>query len=231
MSNIDNVFFFDIETVGTKDERIIDLLFPLPERRSMYKAPANYKKDEAKANWVEREYLKDIEKREKATERGALDIDTAVVRSIAWASGNNNIVCSVGKEQQVLIDFLKAWGNHLSRAQGGVSCGFNSINYDWSVILRRIAILGLGDYLLGKPNFNRYTGEIDIMNLAWNFGYSAGKIKSMKVLAKVLGISVPAGDVSGKDVSSLTDEELFEYNVSDVYVLREIYKKFDGIYL
>lgn len=231
MSNIDKVFFFDIEAVGTKDEMIIDLLFPLPERRSMNEAPSNYKKEEAIAKWVEREYLKDLDKREKATERGALDIDTAVIRSIAWASGNGDIVCSVGEERKVITDFLNAWSTHCNKSYGGESCGFNSINYDWSVILRRTAILGLGSYLLNRPNFNRYTGEKDLMNVAWNFGYSAGKIKSMKTLAKILGIKIPAGDVSGKDVSSLTDEELFEYNVSDVYVLREIYKKFDGIYL
>lgn len=230
-SDINNYMFFDIETIGTEDKKLIKELFPMPERRSMEDAPSNYKKEEAIAKWVEREYLKDIDKRTKAINNGALDIDTAVIRSIAWAVGNEAIECVIGDERTVLLAFLDAWSTFRSKTYKGLSCGFNSINYDWSVILRRTAVLGMGDYLLTRPNMNRYSGEVDLINIAYNFGYSAGKIKSMKTLAKVLKITIPAGDVSGKDVKHLTDEELFEYNVSDVYITREIFKKFNGVYL
>jgi len=32
-------------------------------------------------------------------------------------------------------------------------------------------------------------------------------------------------------VASLTDQELMWYNASDVHVVREIFKKFNGVYL
>ena len=77
MIKISDVIFFDIETKGTTNKDIIDLLFPVPEKKTAEDAPSNYKKEEAIAEWIEREYIKDLEKREHATEKGALDIDTA----------------------------------------------------------------------------------------------------------------------------------------------------------
>jgi len=229
--DINNILFFDIETVGTKDENIIDLLFPVPTRKGAESAPKNYKKEEAILSWIEKDYEKELSKRESATRRGALDIDTAVIRSIGWAVAEEEPVVAIGSEKEVISDFVEAWNNFSLRNQNAVSCGFNSINYDWAVIMRRLSILGLNKWLLSKPNLNRWSGEIDLMNIAWNFGYSAGSIKPMKTLARILSIEVPALDVSGADVADLSDEELVFYNRSDVIVTREIFKKFNGIYL
>lgn len=231
MQDINSTLFFDIETIGTKDEKILELIYPMPERKETTDAPRNYKNEETILKWIESEYIKDLDKRTKAVEKAALDQDSAIIRSIAWAIGENPVRCIVGDESIVLRHFLKVWGEFKSGNYDAVSCGYNSVNYDWSVILRRIVANNFGDFLLFRPNMNRFSGEIDLMALAFNHGYAAGKKKSMKTLAKLLGIKVPAGDVTGADVATLTSKELLEYNVSDVTVIREIFKKFNGVYL
>jgi len=229
--SLSETFFFDIETVANKDEKLINVLFPAVEKKTKQDAPKNYKKEETIAKWVEDRYEKDLQERENKINRGALDIDTAIIRSIAFAVGGDTIICLVGEEKQIIKDFLDAWNNFRKDNYRGLSCGYNSINYDWSVILRRVAIFGLAELLLYRPNMNRFTGEIDLMNLAYNFGGAAGQKKGMKTLAKILGIDIPAEGVDGSMVASLTDQELMWYNASDVHVVREIFKKFNGVYL
>ena len=225
--NIEQCFFFDIETVGTTDQGIIDLLFPEPEHKTAEDAPKNYKKEEAIQAWIEREYEKDLQAREDAVSLGALDIDTAVIKSIAWALGDEDIKCSVGTEKEMLYDFLIDWNKSGFNTK---SVGFNTINYDWSVLMRRLAMLGLNNWLEKKPNMNRYSGEIDLMNVAYNFGYSAGTTKGLKTLIKIMDIE-PLFEGDGSMVSGMSTEELIMYNVSDVHVIRELFRKFNGIYI
>lgn len=226
-----DVFFFDIETVPNRDEELVNLLHPTVEKKTAKDAPKNYKKEETINNWIEDRYVKDLQEREDNISRGALDIDSAIIRSVAFAEGEGNIIVHTGKEEQVLKTFLDAWNTFRADCYRGKSVGYNSLNYDWSVILRRVAVLGFKDLLPYRPNMNRYSGEIDLMNIAFNYGGAAGKRKSMKTLAKVLGIDIPAGDIDGSMTEDLTDTELMWYNVSDVYVTREIFRKFNGVYL
>lgn len=228
MINIETIMFFDIETVDVEDESIIEAVHPLPEMPTPEDAPVHYG-EEAAANYPERRYKELLAKREKDLNSLALDIDTAQIRSIGWASGENKIKVAVGEEEDILKEFCEAWNRH-STKHGNKSCGFNSINYDWSVVLRRLAVLERPHYILSVPNMNRFSGEMDLMNIAYNFGYTAGGRKGLKTLAGVLGIEIPTKEVSGADVASLSDRELIEYNKSDVHITREIFKKFNGIY-
>lgn len=225
--NIEHCFFFDIETVGTTNQRIIDALFPEPTRRSASEAPKNYKKEEAILNWIEKKYEEDIKAREDATALGALDIDTAVIKSIAWAIGDGEILCATGEEKDILGAFFYDWNNSGYNVK---SIGFNSINYDWAVIMRRLSMTGLNKYMEKKPNMNRYTGEIDLMNVAYNFGYAAGKTKGLKTLCKIFDIE-PLVKADGSMVTDMTEEELILYNKSDVHVVRELFRKFNGVYI
>ena len=148
------------------------------------------------------------------------------------AIGDGEIECvgSDDNEHEVIDAFITAWNSFRAKTYGGKSVGFNSINYDWSVILRRLVMLNMNGKFIFPPNFNRYTGEMDLMNVAWNFGYAAGNIKSMKVLAKILGIKPLVEDVTGADVFNMSIEDLILYNKSDVHVTREIFNKFNGVY-
>lgn len=229
--NMKDAFFFDIETVTTTDQKILDLLYPLPEKRTKKDAPKNWKDKDKIQKWIDKKREEDLSERETSIRRGALDIDSASIRSIAYAVGNEEIICTIGSETEILKTFLEAWKNFRAHSYNGKSVGYNSINYDWSVILRRTVILGLGEYLVYRPNMNRYTGEIDLANVAYNFGFAAGKMKGMKVLSKILGIEAPAGDKDGSMVADMDDAELIKYNISDVYVIREMFKKFNGVYL
>lgn len=226
--SIGKMMFFDIETVGTDEDRVLDLVFPHPEKPNIEDAPVNYGA-EAKENWVDRRLETLQEKREKNLRQAALDIDSAKIVSIAWAVGESDIVCATGEEQDILHEFCEEWNSHTARSENR-SCGYNSINYDWSVILRRLAMLDLGHYILTPPNMNRYSGEMDLANVAYNFGYAAGKRKGLKTLAQLLNIEVPVKDVSGEDVATLDEEELIEYNKSDVHITREVFKKLNGVY-
>jgi len=228
---IENCFFFDIETVGTQKEYILDLLFPL-KKKTPEDAPKNYKKEESIQSWIEKQYEELLETRENFVKEGALDIDTAEIVSIAWAIGNGEIRGRSGHpEKELLRSFITDWNTFQSKSRDGKSVGYNSINYDWAVIKRRMAILGLNSWVFIQPNMNRYYGEIDLMNVAYNFGYSAGKTKGLKILSAILGIKPLVEDVSGEDVINLTSEEILEYNMSDVYLTREIFRKFNGIYI
>lgn len=232
--NIRDCLFFDIEATGTKREDIIDLLYPL-ERKTADDAPKNYKKEESINNWIDREWEKTLQEREEFVKAGALDIDTAEIVSIAWAVGSGEIICAhsddLGGEKEVIRSFINSWNKFKSSNRDGNSVGYNSINYDWAVLRRRMSMLGLNAWVFIQPNMNRYYGEIDLMNVAYNFGYSVGKTKGLKTLAAILGIDPLVEDVDGSDVSILSKEELIEYNKSDVYLTREIFKKFNGVYL
>ena len=106
---IEDAFFFDIETVGTNNVDIIDIMLP-KERKTASDAPKNYKKEEAIEKWIESEWQKTMQEREDFLSTGALDIDTAVIVSVAWAVGDGDINCIYStNEKELLRSFIIAW--------------------------------------------------------------------------------------------------------------------------
>ena len=225
MKSINNILFFDVEAVPTKDEVAMAVVFPMPSMPTPDDAPINYG-EEARLKWVTKEYDKRLEKRERSLRSAALDIDSAVVRSIAFAVGDGEIEFLIGDEGEILEQFSQHWNQ--VRKDGGVSCGFNSINYDWSLILRRFVANGIDP--LYPPNMNRYSGEIDLFNIASNFGYAAGRNKGLKDLAKLFGIEPLVEGMDGSMVDGMSVEDLELYNKSDVHLTREVFKKMNGVY-
>jgi len=225
MKSINNILFFDVEAVPTKDGKTLEVVFPMPLVPTPNDAPINYG-EEARLKWVTKEYDKRLKKRERSLRSAALDIDSAVIRSIAFAVGEGEIEFLIGDEGKILEEFSQHWNK--IKIEGGTSCGFNSINYDWSLILRRFVANGIDP--MYTPNMNRYSGEIDLFNIASNFGYAAGRNKGLKDLAKLFGIEALAEGMDGSMVDAMSDEDLELYNKSDVHLTREIFKKMNGVY-
>lgn len=106
--------------------------------------------------------------------------------------------------------------------------GFNILGFDLPAIMVRSAILGVKPSRIfdSKPWGN---DVIDLMLKRWPKGNQFG----MKHAAKLYGIEPPAGDMDGSQTFKMWQEDplkVREYVMSDVFVTRELKKKWKGLF-
>jgi len=157
--------------------------------------------------------------------------------AIGWAVGNahpgslvvgqaipNGVVTERG-----ILEF--AWS--LLHLHGPV-VGYNVRSFDLRVIRVRSILLGIEPscVLNDSPYGNR--DVCDLMDSRYGRGGGSEKSLPMKQLARLYGIPVPAGDVGGEDVARIFAEGGIEglgrYVQSDVWVSRELHRKFYGYF-
>lgn len=152
--------------------------------------------------------------------------------AMGWAIGGQD-------EQSTIVDLSKEpdlqerliltafWS--LARQHGPV-VGYNITGFDLNVIRARSAILGIQptrNYADVKP-----WDQSAIIDLMLSRFPKGGAMK-LKALARLYGIEPPAGDCDGSQVEELarTDpEKLGEYVRSDVWLVRELHRKWMGYF-
>jgi hypothetical protein len=111
----------------------------------------------------------------------------------------------------------------------GLAVGYNISGFDFPFLLRRSMDLEVRPGI--TPNLAKYRTEpvTDLMGIL--FGWSWGEnIKKLKWVAKRYGLQVLAPEVDGAMVADLTDAELIEYGLSDLWVTVQLYQRMNGIY-
>lgn len=154
------------------------------------------------------------------------------VAALGLASGNNEVVSLVlGIDGITELDILEAFWEFVSDCSPLV--GYNCLAFDLPVILTRSALLGvLPTKLLSlSPYGNKDVFDLYIMRFGRQGNTDKQRPAKMKVLARVLGIDVSAGDCDGSQVDALmkeTPEKVGQYVASDVCVLRSLHAKLKG---
>ena len=224
---------FDVETAANPENLA---LMPDP------KPPANLK-DPAKIEAAI------AEKKSERIEMAALDPDYGKILSIGYALGPDMpiTVLMVGDhvvndqndpatmpdpalieeydldEKDLLYDFWDAF------TQCGGNCvGYNILSFDLPYLLRRSMYLGV--QVPCFPVLARYRNEpvTDLMAILCN--WDSYKAKSLKQMARLLGITPLCPDVDGSKVKDMDHQELRTYQVSDVDLVQQLFKRMNGVY-
>ena len=131
-----------------------------------------------------------------------------------------------GKDEKAVLEFIwKMIGMH------SPIVGFNCLSFDLQVIKARSILLNVEPSKV--INDSPYSSNRDVCDLMLSRFGTRAQPMGLKKLAKLYGIPVPAGDVSGSDVEELwrTDpEKLGEYVRSDVWITRELRRKWSGYF-
>ena len=137
-------------------------------------------------------------------------------------------------EKKLLNDFCEMLGKFAKRYGEVRFCGHNIKEFDIPFICRRMVINGIGlpscMQLSGKKPWE--VGHIDTMDM-WKFG-DYKHFTSLSLLAQVLGIPSPKGDIDGSMVASVywKDKDLPRISIycqKDVLTTAKVYLRLKGV--
>ncbi|MBU2997589.1 3'-5' exonuclease [Cellulophaga baltica] len=187
--NLEHILFLDIETV--------------PEQENF-----NALNDDKKELWEQKSQYqrKDDFTAEEFYERAGIWAEFGKIICISVGYFNNNqesrsfrVTTFHGDEAKLLTEFKKLLEGHFS-AQKYMLCGHNAKEFDFPFIARRMLInqidLPYKLNMFGKKPWE--IPHIDTMEL-WKFG-DFKHFTSLKLMANVLGIPSPKGDIDGSMV-------------------------------
>ena len=208
--------YLDIETIPTDLDWVIDDL------RAKIKPPAQYKKPESIAEWMEAKA--DIELAKDIHETG-LDGSFGRICCIGYAF-DDEPVQTVGThlqmtEHTILADFAA----DINSRKITKIVGHNVFDFDLEFIKKRAIIKGV------KIELPFLASKYDSIFFDTMTKWSTQKRISMDKLARVLGIE-GKGDVDGSMVWDMyqrgEDKAIADYCADDVRMVREIYKRMIG---
>lgn len=212
--------YLDIETIPTQNTEhqafVVENL----------KAPANYKKPESIAEWIE-------ENKQAAIEKTSLDGTFGEIAVIGVAIDDQEPVkfyCEdwqrPDREKIILqqfFDYLKEQG--LSRQTLPQFIGHNITKFDDRFIFQRAVINGV------KPSYTATRNNTYDTMLVWS-GYDKNNYTSLTKLCQVLGIEAK-GDIDGSKVWEYIQagkiNEVADYCVKDVERVRQVYKRMNFV--
>ena len=211
------MIYLDIETRGNEKMRPFIMEGAHP--------PGNYSKPESIEKWFREEEVKRVEKM-------ALDVDLARIVALGWVVDNGQpwvSVChSADQERQALNAFWLKW------AVAGYPriCGYNVLDFDIPIILRRSLFLQI-DWPARLVDFRRYSTDsvVDLMQLFYNWGNAPGvRYRGLKTVAKMLGITNRCPDLDGSQVAEMDDTTLISYCINDLKMTRDLANLTRGLY-
>lgn len=224
--------FFDIETACNPEALA---LAPEPA----IEAPSNYKDPEKIAAYIAE---KTAAAKAELIEKAALDPDYGKVLSIGfstaldapihvlmvgdpvctdWDDDGNEITFREMTEADVIREFWQVFAECR-----GNCVGFNILSFDLPYLMARSMYLGVAiPYLPSLVKF-RTEPVTDLYAIRYNWGPGKG----LKQMAKLLGIKPLCPDVDGSKVKDMTRDELRSYQVSDVDLVQQLFKKMNGVY-
>jgi uncharacterized protein YprB with RNaseH-like and TPR domain len=188
--NLNNILFFDIETVPETDN--FDGLDS--DMKELWEQKTHYQR-------------RDEFTPEEFYERAGIwaEFGKIVCISVGYFVNkgdirNFRVTSFFGDEKKILKDFSNLMDTHFSQAQH-VLCGHNAKEFDIPFIARRMIINQIA--IPNKLNlFGKKPWEIthlDTLEL-WKFG-DYKHYTSLKLLTKILGIPSPKGDIDGSQVA------------------------------
>jgi hypothetical protein len=198
----------------------------LLDRVPSFSAPKNYKDPDKIA-----EYEKS--KREEFVDGMALDLDYAVISAIGLGRGFESrhvlIANDVAAERKALRILWKEL-NVLNYGDFFV-CGFNILEFDLPIILRRSWVLGVRPTV--SLDINRYNAQIvDLMQILYHRGYGPGpKYRGLKYICELCGIPNAYPELNGALAPNMSPEELAVYCRNDILLLQLLAEKMLGWYL
>jgi predicted PolB exonuclease-like 3'-5' exonuclease len=187
--NLEHILFLDIETVPEQPSfnELDDDKKELWEHKSQYQRKDEYTAEE----FYDRAGI--------WAEFGKIVCISVGYFNISGASRSFRVTTFHGDEAKLLTDFKTLLEGHFS-AQKYMLCGHNAKEFDFPFIARRMLINRID--LPSKLNmFGKKPWEIphiDTMEL-WKFG-DYKHFTSLKLMANVLGIPSPKGDIDGSMV-------------------------------
>ena len=210
--------FFDTETQANPES-----LSSMPEPE----APGNLRDPEKIAAAIEAKKLELIEK-------AALDPDYGKVLSVGFTVSNvqQDYTCLITgdvdsaehivTESEVIDRFWSAFDNC-----NGACVGYNILSFDLPFLIRRSFAIGVKPPAT-LPFMVKFRNEpvTDLYPILYN--WQPGK--SLKLVAKLYGLTVLAPDVDGSMVAKMTPGELWKYQISDVYLVQQLYNRMNGFY-
>jgi hypothetical protein len=215
------IVYLDIETTANSAMRQYVTV-------SADEAPANYKKAESIASWVEQE-------QQKRLDRMALDVDYARIVAISWAIDDEDVKTFVmlgteEKHDQLEACMLRKFWQSFADRVGVRFCGYNLLGFDLHIVLRRSWVLGVP---VQDIDMRRYSSEgvIDLMELLYGWGSAPGpRSRGLKAVCQMYGIPNPIPGLDGSQVADMDAETLAAYCANDVRMTRELAQKMRGYY-
>lgn len=201
--------FMDIETSSNPDTLPF---MPEPE------APGNLKDPEKIKAAV-------AEKKQEQIDRAPLDPDYGRILSLGYTTEPDGdidfLTTFVTPEKDILLTFWEV----LKYCRGNC-VGYNILGFDIPYLLRRSLALGIP--VPYPPNLAKFRTEpiTDLMGILYNWGPA----KSLKQVAKLYSLPVLAEGVDGSQVKNLSKEELIKYQISDVRLVVDLWKRMNNVY-
>lgn len=154
------------------------------------------------------------------------EYNRVVAIGYALDDGEIDVLTSDGTddmEKEIIGRFWQIVGRH------NRLIGYNISNFDIRVLVVRSALLGVESSGVYFPDLmNRYSNNVvDLMNARFPFA----KAMKLKDLVVASGIAPLVEDIDGSQVFGLFEDDpelLAEYCKSDVYVIRELARKYKG---
>ncbi len=215
--NLDHILFLDIETVPEQPSfnELDDDKKELWDHKSKYQRKEEYTAEE----FYDRAGI--------WAEFGKIVCISVGYFNINEATRKFRVTTFHGDELKLLIDFKNLLESHFS-AQKYMLCGHNAKEFDFPFIARRMLINRID--LPNKLNmFGKKPWEIphiDTMEL-WKFG-DFKHYTSLKLMANVLGIPSPKGDIDGSMVRDVYYNEndlnrIIKYCELDVVTTAQVF--------
>ena len=217
--------YTDLETIPDQDEGALE------NARELVKVPANYKKPEAIESYR-------LSHAQEAYEKTSLNGIAGEICSISWAVDDGHIEGQIrlpGESEKDLIDafFEAVYLGVVRDGEGGFPrvtwIGHNLIDFDLRFLLQRCVVNNVIPPFRIPANAKHGSDQVFDTMRAWA-GWKG--YVSQDALCKALGLPVKDG-MSGADVWPFYQagkyEEILAYNRSDVYSVREIYRRMSWI--
>lgn len=150
--------------------------------------PGSYKKPESIAAWHAEDKPRIIAAaKQKALDKAALDPDLCRISGIGYLREGveylpATVLCKTDDDERTAVQLVANLIRQQHDAPPAILVGFNSLRFDWPVLVRRARYLGVKLTI----NMDRYrSGHLDMSELITNHGQSP--IKSLGFYARRLG--------------------------------------------
>ena len=214
---LEDILFLDIETVPevAEYEDLDDDKKELWEQKSQYQRKDEYTAEE----FYERAGI--------WAEFGKIICISVGYFLIKDGSRNFRVTTFHGDEKKILKDFKRLLNEHFSHPKN-LLCAHNGKEFDFPYIARRLIIHGISlPYkldLFGKKPWE--VPHLDTMEL-WKFG-DYKNYTSLKLMANILGIPSPKGDIDGSMVRDVyykdgNIDRIIKYCEKDVITVAQVF--------
>jgi hypothetical protein len=187
-------------------------------------APANYRDPDKITAYIKK-------KTDERTEKAALSpwtgriVSSGLGMAVRGELDSVTAAVNLGDEVPLLTHFWDMVNGPLAYPL----VGYNILGFDLPFIMARSLMHGITP--TRKISLARYrTGEVvDLMQ--WLFSWGGQRYLSLKTVCEYLAIPNPLPGVSGELVDEMSEEEIKEYQVNDVRLTWNLYKKMLGVFI